>query len=382
MIYDPGVSPSRDPRQENPKAFKHWIGPALVDRLAAEIDRVRPGLPTRTLRELSGELASLELKARVTRIREALFQVLPPRYPDALPILLDVAQAPRLSGFDLWPVTDYIQTHGLADFDRSMRALHALTQRFTAEWALRPFLKTDRAATFEVLRRWAQDENLHVRRAASEGSRPHLPWGERVPSLIADPADGLDVLERLRFDPDLYVRRSVANHLNDIARDHPDRVVRTLRRWRRECPPDSRKEVEWTVRHALRGLVKRGHHGALATLGVDREPQVVARSLTLERSRLRIGDTLDFSLTLVSTTDARQKLVVDYMMHFVTARGGHATKVFKLRTFTIGGRERVSLAKRHSLKPITTRIYYPGEHRLAIQVNGVVMLERRWLLEA
>ena len=174
----------------------------------------------------------------------------------------------------------------------------------------------------------------------------------------------------------------MANHLNDVARDHPDVVVRTLRRWRRACRPTDAGAFEWTVRHALRGLVKRGHPGALAALGVDREAQVVARSLTLERSRLRIGETLDFALTLVSTSDERQKLVVDYVLHFMTARGAHAAKVFNLRTFTIDPHARVSLAKRHSLKPITTRAYYPGEHRLGIQVNGVVVLERRWTLQA
>ena len=376
------MSPSRDPHQENPKAFKHLIGPGLLDRLAAEIDRVSPGLPTRRLLDLGAALAPLEMKARVTRIRETLHDVLPRRYAQAVRILLEAGQGPRLAGFDLWPITDYIQTYGLDDFDRSMDALHALTQRFTAEFAVRPFLKADRPRTFATLRRWAEDDNVHVRRCASESSRPHLPWGERVPSLIDDPADGLDVLERLRFDPEVYVRRSVANHLNDVARDHPDLVVRTLRRWRRACPPEGEKAFEWTVRHALRGLVKRGHPAALATLGVEREAQVVARSLTVERPRLRIGETLDFALTLVSTSDARQKLVVDYVLHFLTARGSHAAKVFKLRTFTIDPHARVSLARRHSLKPITTRVYYPGEHRLSIQVNGVIVLERRWTLLA
>lgn len=365
---------------DNPNAFKHWIGEALLERLAAGIDRAQPELDTRRLRVLAPRLAPLELKARVRLVRDTLREILPPRYPSALRILMKVARQPSLKGFDLWPITEFVQAYGLDDFDRSMQALHALTQRFTAEFALRPFLMRHPARTFGVLTRWAEDRNHHVRRAASEGSRPRLPWGERVPALIEDPRPGLAVLEKLRFDPEIFVRRSVANHLNDISKDHPDLVIRTLRRWTREAPPAVRGPVEWTVRHALRGLIKKGHPHALALIGVDHHADVAIRDFRLPRTQLRVGDTLQFTFAIESTAPAPQRLVVDYVVHFVNASGGHGVKVFKLKTFSLPSGGRVALSKSHSLRPITTRTYYPGEHRLQIQVNGAVMHDVRWML--
>ena len=366
---------------DNPNAFKHWIGEPLIARLADELERAQPGLDTGRLRRLGPHLAPLELKDRVRLVRDMLHAILPPSYPRALTILMRVARRPTLKGFDLWPITEFVQTFGLEDFDRSMTALHALTQRFTAEFALRPFLSADPARTFAVLERWALDPNTHVRRAASEGSRPRLPWGERVPALIADPHPGLAVLERLRFDPDLYVRRSVANHLNDVSKDHPALVVETLTRWERDAGPSTHAAVQWIIRHALRGLIKQGAPDALALIGVHHRAEVVIRDFALTRRRVRVGETLRFGFTLVSTSPAAQKVVVDYVVQFVNASGGHGSKVFKLKTFELPGRGRVALAKAHSLRPITTRTYYPGRHRLQIQVNGAVKHETFWQLE-
>jgi 3-methyladenine DNA glycosylase AlkC len=367
---------------DNPNAFKHWIGRPLLVKLAAAIGRAHPQTSTGTLRRLAPRLEPLELKDRVRLVRDALHDILPPEYPRALDILLEAARDPSLKGFDFWPFTEFVQTYGLEHFDRSMGALHLLTQRFTAEFAVRPFLKHDSTRTFARLQEWAGDPNHHVRRCASEGTRPRLPWGERVTALIEDPAPGLAVIEALRFDPELYVRRSVANHLNDVAKDHPRLVCETLRRWRAECPAEQSVAFEALLKHAVRGLVKRGDREALALIGVGRRARVEASGLTLASSRVSVGGTLQFEVTVASTSRAAQKLVVDYVIGFRKANGQESTKVFKLKTFDLPGSGRVTLAKRHSLRPITTRVYYPGAHRLAIQVNGVILAERRWHLTA
>ena len=365
---------------DNPNAFKHWIGDALLQKLASELDRANPGLDTGRLRELTPRLTPLELKDRVRLVRDTLRAILPGHYPRALAILMKAARRPVLKGFDLWPVTEFVQAYGLDDFDRSIQALHTLTQRFTAEFALRPFLRRHPAQTFAALEAWAEDPSHHVRRAASEGSRPRLPWGERVPALIADPGPGLAVLEKLRFDPELYVRKSVANHLNDISKEHPERVIATLRRWEREARASDRAHVEWIVRHALRGLIKAGDREALALIGVSHRPRIAIRDFKLARRRVRVGEALQFAFALESTSRGEQKVVVDYIIHFVTASGRHGVKVFKLKTFNLPGRTRLGLSKSHSLRPITTRTYYPGEHRLQIQVNGVVSHETAWFV--
>ena len=360
---------------DNPNAFKHWIGEALLSRLADELDRASPGLDTGRLRALTPRLTPLELKDRVRLVRDTLREILPQRYPRALSILMKIARRPTLKGVDLWPVTEFVQTYGLDDFERSMDALHALTQRFTAEFALRPFLQHHHARAFAALATWAEDPNHHVRRAASEGSRPRLPWGARVPALITDPRPGLAILERLRFDRELYVRKSVANHLNDISKDHPELVVATLRRWTEDAAAADRANIDWIVRQALRGLIKAGDRQALALIGVDHRPRIAIRDFRLTPTRVRIGDGLQFAFVVESITRAEQKLVVDYIIHFVNASGRHGVKVFKLKTFALAGRARRELSKSHSLRPITTRTYYPGKHRLQIQINGAVVHE-------
>jgi 3-methyladenine DNA glycosylase AlkC len=365
---------------DNPNAFKHWIGPPLLAKLASAIGRAHPGTGTPALERLGPRLGPLELKDRVRLVRDTLREILPPDYPRALDILMDAASDPSLKGFDLWPFTEFVQTYGLEHFERSLDALHLLTRRFTAEFAVRPFLRHEPTRTFARLHDWAEDENHHVRRCASEGTRPRLPWGERVPALIEDPGPGLALLTKLRFDPELYVRRSVANHLNDVAKDHPRVVILTLRRWRAECPPEQREPFEALLKHAVRGLVKRGDRDALALVGVGTRTRVEASALKLVTSRLRVGDTLQFEVTVASASRATQKVVVDYLIGFRKANGQESTKVFKLKTFELPGRGRVTLAKRHSLRPITTRVYYPGAHRLAIQVNGTIVAERRWYL--
>ena len=367
---------------DNPNAFKHWIGPALLDKLAGELRRVSPALDTSSLTLLERRLQPLELKDRVRLVRDTLHEILPPAYPQALGVLMKVSRGGALEGFDLWPITEFVQTYGVDDFDRSMKALHTLTQRFTAEFAVRPFLARDPARTFATLEGWATDPNHHVRRCASEGTRPRLPWGERVRVLLEDPQPGLRLLEKLRFDPEDYVRRSVANHLNDVSRDHPDLVVETLARWRRDAPAADAPKLEALVRHALRGLIKRGHPGALASIGARLGADIEARDLRVHPSRVRVGDSLEISFTLASTSLAAQKLVVDYVIHYRKANGDQAPKVFKLKTFELPGSTEVRLTKRHSLKPITTRVYYPGAHRVGIQVNGRIVAEGRWQLRA
>ncbi len=368
--------------EENPNAFKHWIGPELLEKLARELERASPGLALSPLRALGPALRTLELKARVRRIEESLFELLPRDYPRALAILLEASRSPSLNGFDLWPVTEFVSRRGLEHFDASLEALHFLTQKFTGEFAVRPFLHRQPPKTFRVLTKWARDPNVHVRRLVSEGTRPRLPWGERVPALIADPGPGLKLLELLRHDPELYVRKSVANHLNDVAKDHPARVLETLERWLSEVgPADARRpSLEWTARRALRTLVKQGDARALKLLGVHGEVKLRVGPLEVKETSLAVNERLEFALELRSTAKSEQKLVVDYVIHHVKANGGRSPKVFKLKTFVLPASASVRLRKRHSLAPITTRTYYPGEHLLEVQVNGKVVRRTAWTL--
>jgi 3-methyladenine DNA glycosylase AlkC len=220
--------------------------------------------------------------------------------------------------------------------------------------------------TLQRLEHWCRDPDEHVRRLVSEGTRPRLPWGPRLPQFIADPSPVFRLLEKLKDDPGEYVRRSVANNLNDISKDHPEAVIACCRRWQKTPT----KERSWVIRHATRTLVKAGHPDIFGLLGYTEDPCIKLLSMNVAPKKVRLGDPLQFSLKLKSESKSIQTVVVDYAVHHIKATGKTNAKVFKFRTLEMAPGETVALAKRHTIKLITTRKYYPGKHAIEILING------------
>ena len=247
----------------------------------------------------------------------------------------------------------------------SLAAMPALTQRFSCEFAIRPFVERHRELTFAQLADWVADPNVHVRRLVSEGTRPRLPWGRRLTALQRDPRPLWPLLERLRDDPELYVRRSVANSLNDVAKDHPALAVEVANRWLADAPPGR----EWIVRHALRTLIKQGDRSALRALGYG-TAKVDAVRFEVAPRRLALGDALTLRAELRSTARSEQQLVIDYAVHHRRQNGTLSPKVFKWRRAALPVGGTLELEKRHALRPVTTRRYHAGRHRVELLVNG------------
>ena len=253
-------------------------------------------------------------------------------------------------------------------FDVALALLKDLTKQSSSEFAIRPFLAAEQERTLAVLEEWVGDANHHVRRLVSEGTRPRLPWGKRLSAFVEDPSPVLPLLEALKDDPSEYVRRSVANNLNDIAKDHPDLVVETAGRWLEGASEERRR----LVRHACRTLVKQGHPGALEALGYG-PPRISLRELTVLTPEVRLGEALRFEVAFRSDADTAQDLMVDYVVHHRKANGTTSPKVFKWKILTLGaGKEHVAV-RRHPMKRISTRKYYPGAHFVELQVNGRTM---------
>jgi 3-methyladenine DNA glycosylase AlkC len=273
-----------------------------------------------------------------------------------------------LEGWALWPAGEYVARRGLHDTGRALQALHAFTQRFSAEFAIRPFIAAHPDQVFPALQRWTADPSAHVRRLVSEGSRPRLPWGLRLNALVADPSPTLPLLQALQDDTSEYVRRSVANHLNDIAKDHPALVVDWVRRELPGASPQRRA----LLRHASRTLVKQGDPAMLKAWGLGRALQGEV-SLALSPQRIRLGESLTLDLVLVSTARRAQTLVIDYAVHHVKADGSRRPKVFKGWTLELAPGERRTLRRRHPVRPVTTRRYHAGRHALDLRVNGQVL---------
>lgn len=357
--------------------FKNYFGLDLARDLAAKIRAVYPAFPAEEfVRDIAVEVDALELKARVSLIAANLRRHLPEDYAEAVAILLQTlgpdlpAEAGTFNnGWFVMPIAQYVEDYGLEHFDVSMNALYEITKRNTSEFAVRPYILRDPKRVLARLRAWVDDPSPHVRRWVSEGTRPRLPWGRRLDVFIRDPAPTLELLERLKDDPEPYVRKSVANHLNDIAKDHPALVVATAERWYAEGGEGTR----WIVRHALRTLVKKGDPAALAILGYEVGAAARVSDFEAQPGAIKVGDSVRLSMALTNDGDSAHNLVVDFVVHFVKAKGKTSAKVFKWTTTTLPAGATVTLQKSLSMKPVTTRVYYPGRHRVDVQVNGQIL---------
>jgi 3-methyladenine DNA glycosylase AlkC len=264
------------------------------------------------------------------------------------------------------PHVYFVAAHGLDHWETSMRAQYELTQRFTAEFSIRAFLEHEPERTLDRLRDWTRDPSPHVRRLVTEGTRPRLPWAPRLRRFQEDPTPVLELLERLKDDLSPYVRRSVANNLNDIGKDHPERLVATTRRWL-----EGASEEPVADQASLRSAVKRGDQGALDVLGFCGTVSVDISEIVTTPERAQIGDAVRIGFTATNTEALPILINADLRIHFVKSNGMTSPKVFKVRGLGLGARESQRLSKLVSLRQHTTRSHYPGVHRVEVVVNGV-----------
>jgi 3-methyladenine DNA glycosylase AlkC len=357
-----------------------------VARISHEIQSVYPAFKAQAFTdEVVSEFTQLELKARINWISVCLRKYLPPAYRKATDILLKAlppACDPELTDHDYGefiyaPYSEFVSQYGCnaQDLDYSLSALKEMTTRFSAEFAIRAFLNAFPEQTLASLQLWAQDSHYHVRRLASEGTRPKLPWSQRI-SL--PPEAALPVLDQLHDDLSRFVTRSVANHLNDLSKISPELVLKTLKVWQGQKRQNA-PELDYMTRHALRTLIKRGHPETLQFLGYPTQPQIRVANFTLATERLQLGQALSFDFEIEALEASR--LVVDYCLHFQNRKGSLSPKVFKLRILDLQAGQTLSLHKNHPLKEMTTRHLYPGLHKVELQINGQSFGERSFVLE-
>jgi 3-methyladenine DNA glycosylase AlkC len=346
-------------------AFKDQISPQLVDALAGEMVRAWPAFPRdRFVAAATDGLERLELLARVSHVARALGECLPRPFAAGAAVLERALDSSSLTGWMTLACNEYVALHGIDEPELALPLLAGLTGRFSSESAVRPFIERHPEVTWPQLRRWTDDPDEHVRRLVSEGTRPRLPWAPQLRGLRADPRPSIELLDRLVGDDSEYVRRSVANHLNDITKDHPDLALKTARRWQDQG-------AEWVVRHGMRSLVKQGHPQALALLGYDPDAPVTLVDLTVAPGRVKIGDAVELAFTLAA--EHAVAVVVDYRVHHAAARGTRSAKVFKLTTTTLQPGAPRRITRRHAFREVSVRRIHPGPHLVEIQVNGRVL---------
>ncbi|WP_032380068.1 DNA alkylation repair protein [Rhodococcoides fascians] len=347
------------------------IGPDTARALYRTVRTAAPRADLSLLDAASGLLGPLALRARADLLRDALLTGLPGNYVQFAGTIRRAATDPDFQGWLVWPVTSAVAAKAVEEntttaFDDGMSLLAELTGRLSSEFAIRTFLRADLDRALAIALEWTQSPDEHVRRLASEGTRPYLPWAVRVPEILARPGSTMPILDRLYRDDSDYVRRSVANHLNDFSRDDPNIVVQSAARWLDD--PDA--NTGRLLRHALRTVIKNGNTDALALLGFA-PAELAVTGPVLDVPKLLIGGSLEFTASIRNLGLEPAQVVIDYIVHHTKANGGMTGKTFKLKTTTIAAGESVDVRRQHSFKALTTRKYYPGPHAIELQINGV-----------
>lgn len=346
-------------------ALKHIFDPDCYARVAALLRRHAPACDAQHFMQLAlADLDALSLMQRLRRMADCLHAVLPPDYRSALAILK--AMVPDITPtFATLALPDFVARYGLHDPDASMQALKFFTPFGSSEYGVRPFIRQDAAHALRIMKTWAHDPDPHVRRLASEGSRPRLPWSFHLDELAQDPSLAAPILEVLNKDDSLYVRKSVANHLNDITKRHPEWVLGRLAQW-----PLDDAHCAWIARHALRTLIKQGDKRALALLGVGGSAEVSIARFEVAPRALQLGQMLNLTLDITSTGRAVQQLEIDYRMHYVRPNASSRPKVFKLRACKLSPGERLVLTRRQHIRDFSTRRHHAGRHAVELMING------------
>ncbi|PWK70539.1 DNA alkylation repair protein [Aminobacter sp. AP02] len=332
-------------------ALKEIFDRERLRHIAAETASISAAFDAERFMALATEnLDDLGIMQRMRQTATSLHGALPGSFERAIEVLHDLA--PRIQhGFASIVLSEYVALYGKGHFDLSMQALHYFTRFGSAEFAIRHFLAQDFDGTLKVMRGWALDDNEHVRRLASEGSRPRLPWSFQLKQLIKDPSPTAPILDALKCDSSLYVRKSVANHLNDISKDHPDKVIDRVSGWNMD---DAR---------------------ALGAIGTTGTPMVRVEAFAVSPAAIMLGGRITLKASIASTAEAAQQLVVDYAVHYVKKSGGSSKKVFKLKEINLapGGQKDLSISQ--AVRDFTTRKHYPGHHRMELIVNGETVAE-------
>ncbi|MDL2262469.1 DNA alkylation repair protein [Bacteroidales bacterium OttesenSCG-928-I21] len=306
----------------------------------------------------------LELKARGRKVTLSLGKYLPKDYGEALVVIDKVIECSKpIIGFSF---TDFIEVYGQddANWDLSMRALEKYTRFWSSEMAVRPFIINQEERMMAQMLAWSKHENEHVRRLASEGCRPALPWAQSLPKYKKDPSPIICILEQLKSDTSLYVRKSVANNLNDISKTHPDLVVKIAKDWY-----GKNEHTNWIVKHGCRTLLKKGNREVLAIFGLDNITSVDITDFILETKSILLGEDIVFSFAI--STKESTKVRLEYGVDYVKSKGKRSRKIFQLSQVSLSANEKKLYTRKHSFADVSTRKHYQGTHSITLIVNGV-----------
>ena len=351
-------------------ALKDHVSPQMVQDLADELSTAWADFPSDAfIDDATNGLVELELKDRIRQVATALARTLPDEPTDLVAVLDATLGSASFEGWMVWPCAEMLTPLGPEHPDIILPFMARLTHRSSCEFAIRPCIDQHPELTFAYLHTWVNDPDEHVRRLVSEGTRPRLPWGQRLRALQEDPTPSIVLLDRLRDDDSEFVRRSVANHLGDIVKDHPNLALETAQRWQAE----GGAHIDTVIRHGLRTLIKAGHPTALQLVGYDADAPVQLEHITIDPSQLPIGGHAQIAVELTTNSTTPVPIVVEYLIHYLGIRGPRKPKAYRLAERTLEPGVACRLRRKQTFDHASIRTLYPGDHLIEVQVNGRVL---------
>lgn len=314
---------------------------------------------------------SKELKQRMAHLVFYTGRLLPTQNQEKILIIYSLVNELRKNGvkdqnFPYLFMADLIPATMLDDLYLSIPAMEFMTILTSFEFAGRPYFVNYPLEMMTQMLKWSKHTHPYVRRYASEGCRPRLPWGLQLKQFVIDPSPIIPILENLKDDPSEYVRKSVANNLNDISKDHPDLVIDIIKKWKGKT-----KNTDWIVKHASRTLLKKGHHEVLDIFGTSSKTLFELTHFEISHEQIALGNTLSFDFKIINKEPKSAKFRIEYVIHFVKSNGHRSKKIFKIAEPLISEGDILTGTKKHKFIDLTTRKHYAGPHKIALVVNGI-----------
>ena len=355
--------------------LKNLYTPELLEQLGSLLQKQYKAFDKKAFFKavFDKEWSNRELKQRMRHITNCIHQFLPMPYAQQISILTPIAH--HFNGFVAILFPDFVEVYGIEYPDISIPALEHFTQYSSSEFAVRPFIIRYEKRMVKQHLQWAKSKNHHVRRLASEGIRPRLPWAMVLPVFKKDPSAILPILELLKADESEYVRRSVANCLNDISKDHPDIVLTIVNHWKGISP-----QTDWIVKHASRGLLKQGHTAALSAFGLNHKVKVEVTNFAISKKNLPIGRKFEYTFSVTLTEKETHDVRLEYKIYYQKVNGKQNPKVFQIGTYSLKPRQTLTINRSHAFADLTTRKHHKGDHRIVVVVNGKETAELPFIL--
>ncbi len=362
--------------------FKNMYNEQFFDRFTKDLKLVIPDFDAYEFisEVMDDEWENRELKQRVAHITTVLKKFLPEDYKAAIVKILELLDRIETGYSHCSKIDDtkfgltleygaildnYVEQYGSDDYETSIKAIERITQFTSCEFVTHPFIVKYPDEMMAQMLVWSKHEHWGVRRLASEGCRPRLPWAMALPDLKKNPAPIIPILENLKNDPARFVRLSVANNLNDIAKDNPEVVIDLAKRWQGES-----KEVDWVIKHGCRTLLKQGNPEIMELFGLGSAKNINIENFQILTSEVKVGDSLEFSFNLLNNNNKKTKIRLEYGLYYQKVNGTLSKKVCKISEKDYAANSAARITRKHSFKVVTTRKLHPGLHQVSVIING------------